>query len=75
MVTPETLQLIPCDEIRMGWQQTIEIFILFWTEEITIKGFKLLFCLFLAVKIPCGIIFRCMMKSKNKLMTESNYFV
>jgi hypothetical protein len=58
----------------MWWQQIIKIIIPFWTEGITINRFKLLFWLFLAVKIPCGIIFGCLAKSKNELMMESDYF-
>jgi hypothetical protein len=59
----------------MQWQQMIKIIIPFWTVEITINRFKLLFWLFLAVKIPCGIIFSCLAKSKNELVTESDYFM
>jgi len=59
----------------MRRQQIIKIIIPFWTEEITINGFKLLFWIFLAVKIPRGIIFGCLAKSKNQLMMESDYFM
>jgi hypothetical protein len=53
----------------MQQQQIIKIIIPFWTEEITIRGFELLFWLFLAVKISRGIICGRLAKSKNKLMT------
>jgi hypothetical protein len=66
--------LFPCDKIRMWQQQIIKIIIPFWTEKITIRGFKLLFWLFLAVEISHGIICRHLAKSKNELMTESEYF-
>ena len=57
--------LFPCDKIWMWWQQIIKIIILCRTEEITINGFKLLFWLFLAVKIPMWHYFRMPGKTKK----------